>query len=250
MNVKRTFSNLGRLFRSGNARSLLPTSEGCKPVEIMRNFTVCVEGNIASGKTRLLEYFKQYSNIVEVCVEPTHRWQNVQGHNALAAMYEDPARWGPIMQSYVQLTMLQLHTKPQVTPVKIMERSLYSGRYCFIENLRRSGTMSSLDYVVLDEWFQWMVTSMNVKVDLIVYLRTQPEVLQKRILERCRPEEQTIPLQYLKDLHKLHEDWLVHQSIFKPPAPVLVLDANQSLMDMQKQYEEEKSTILFGLETS
>ncbi|KAH3770113.1 hypothetical protein DPMN_171394 [Dreissena polymorpha] len=48
-----------------------------------------------------------------------------------------------------------------------MERSLYSGRYCFIENLRRSGTMSSLDYVVLDEWFQWMVTSMNVKVDLI-----------------------------------------------------------------------------------
>ena len=27
---------------------------------------VCVEGNIASGKTRLLEYFKKFSGIVQV----------------------------------------------------------------------------------------------------------------------------------------------------------------------------------------
>ncbi|WAR12081.1 hypothetical protein MAR_026261 [Mya arenaria] len=42
--------------------------------EVMKhNFTVCVEGNIASGKTRLLEYFRKFSGIVEKYLEDLHQ---------------------------------------------------------------------------------------------------------------------------------------------------------------------------------
>ena len=36
-------------------------------------FQVCVEGNIGSGKTTFLEYFKKFSNIIEVKSSPNTR---------------------------------------------------------------------------------------------------------------------------------------------------------------------------------
>ncbi len=45
---------------------------------------------------------------------------------------------------------------------------------------------------MLSEWFNYLVTSGNVDfgVDLIVYLRTDPEVAFHRVLARCRSEEE------------------------------------------------------------
>ena len=86
-------------------------------------YTVIVEGNIGSGKTTFLQPFIQNSNI-EVCPEPVEKWRNLQGHNLLQKMYEDPSRWSMLLQTYIQLTMVQLHNQPCQKPVKIMERSL------------------------------------------------------------------------------------------------------------------------------
>ena len=74
--------------------------------------------------------------------------------------------------------------------------------------------MEESEYLVLSEWFNFLVSCplMNFKVDQIIYLRTDPEVVYERIKNRNRSEENTIPLQYLKELHKLHEEWLVHQT--------------------------------------
>ena len=47
-------------------------------------------------------------------MEPVEMWKCVQGHNTLDLMYKDAQRWSLTFQSYVQLTMLQNHTKKQV----------------------------------------------------------------------------------------------------------------------------------------
>ncbi|TRY59763.1 hypothetical protein DNTS_027172 [Danionella cerebrum] len=103
---------------------------------------ICLEGNIASGKTTCLEYFSKTSNI-EVLTEPVSKWRNINGHNPLGLMYQDPSRWGLTLQTYVQLTMLDQHVSPMArttlshhtTPVRLMERSIYSAKYIFVENL-------------------------------------------------------------------------------------------------------------------
>ena len=41
-------------------------------------YTVIIEGNIGSGKTTFLQPFMKHKNIVEVCQEPVHKWQNLQ----------------------------------------------------------------------------------------------------------------------------------------------------------------------------
>ena len=51
--------------------------------------------------------------------------------------------------------------------------------------------------------------------DLIVYLRTEPSVAFKRVRSRSRGEETKISLDYIKDLHNLHEEWLVHKTRFQ-----------------------------------
>nr|CAD7568877.1 unnamed protein product [Timema californicum] len=46
----------------------------------------------------------------------------------LGLMYEDPKRWSLTFQTYVQLTMLDLHTRHTAQPTKLMERSIFSAR--------------------------------------------------------------------------------------------------------------------------
>ncbi|XP_033626690.1 thymidine kinase 2, mitochondrial-like [Asterias rubens] len=200
--------------------------------------TIVIEGNIGSGKSTLLKYFGQKDDI-EVFPEPVHKWRDNKGQNMLDLLYQDPSRWSFAFQSYVQFTMLQVHqAQPRPTSrVKMMERSIHSGKYCFIENLYKSNKLQTPEYNVLSEWFDWLLTTKDLHVDHIVYLRSTPEQCQRRICERSRKEESGIPLEYLRELHEMHEDWLIRKTKFQLPAPVLVLDASKSLAEMEHQFK-------------
>jgi len=197
------------------------------PVPVRPKFgrLVCVEGNIASGKTSVLQYLSQWLDTVE---EPMEQWKDLGGNNAFQMMYEDPKRWGMMFQSYVQLTMLKAHlacTSSQQD--RVMERSIFSARYCFVENLHRRGLMHDVDFALLDEWFQWIITNCNVKPELFVYLKTSPEISFERVKKRSRKEESVVQLDYLVDLDKLHNEWL---SVGKDLSiPIEVIDANQPI---------------------
>ncbi|XP_014664194.1 PREDICTED: thymidine kinase 2, mitochondrial-like [Priapulus caudatus] len=214
-----------------------------QPVARTRTFKVFVEGNIASGKSTFLNYFN-HSPDIEIRTEPVEKWQNLHGHNLLKLAHEDPTRWSSSLQTYALLTRLQVYNEPHKRPITIMERSIFSSRYCIGENLYRSGKMPAVEYMVLDEWYQWVVANTEVHADLIVYLRTRPEVCLVRMHKRNRKEENNISLAYLNNLHELHENWLVHQRTVKPPAPVLVLDANSNMGDMEHVFEEHREKIM------
>ncbi|XP_042087683.1 thymidine kinase 2, mitochondrial isoform X4 [Ovis aries] len=174
---------------------------------------ICVEGNIASGKTTCLEFFSNSTDI-EVLTEPVPKWRNVRGHN------------------------------PLMLPVRLMERSIHSARYVFVENLYRSGKMPEVDYVVLLEWFDWIVSNIDVSIDLIVYLRTTPETCYRRLKMRCREEEKVIPLDYLGAIHHLYEEWLIKGSLFPVAAPVLVIEADHNMQKMLELFEKNRHRIL------
>lgn len=159
-------------------------------------------------------------------------------------MYEDPKKWSFTFQSYVQLTMLQNHLKQTNYPIKLIERSIYSARYCFVEKLAKDGLLPLPSAAVIDKWFQWILSQNYVHVDLVVYLRTSPEIVFERIMQRKRPEEKTVSLEHLKDLHQIHEDWLYHKTLFKCPAPTLVLNADLGRSVIETEYEKWEPQIL------
>lgn len=198
-------------------------------------------------KTTLLEYFKS-SKIVEAIKEPVEQWTNVQGHNALKLLYDDPERWSFSFNLYAQLTRVQMHTKPHTKPVKMLERSLYSTIYCFVENNYRSKTINGLEYSILNEWFNYLTQMPSTEVDLIVYLQADPQTCYNRIKKRSRKEEAGVPFALIEDLHNLHEEWLIKRTHGKVPAPVLVLDANNEYNKMTQLYEEKRCEILCGVQ--
>lgn len=206
-------------------------------------FTVLVEGNIGSGKTTFLEHFNKFQDIT-LFTEPVEEWRNLRGWNLLDLMYKEPLKWAMTFQAYVSMTMLDMHRRPTASPVKLMERSIFSARYCFVELMKRSGTLHPAQFAVLDEWFRFIQREIPIEADLIVYLKTTPSVVHDRIKKRARSEEQCVPLSYIEELHQLHEDWLVNRTFGECPAPVLMIDADLDLSQITEEYKKSEHQIL------
>lgn len=62
-------------------------------------------------------------------------------------------------------------------------------------------------------------------------------------MERARSEESCVPFEYLKDLHELHENWLI-KGAFPLPAPVHIVDANLDLDNIISEYIRSEDSIL------
>lgn len=232
--IDRSLANLMATAAS-SARQGRKYAEGTQP------FTVLIEGNIGSGKTTYLKYFEKFNDVC-LLTEPVEKWRNVNGVNLLELMYKDPKKWAMPFQSYVTLTMLQSHTAPTDKKLKIMERSIFSARYCFVENMRRNGSLEDGMYNTLTEWYKFIDESIHIQADLIIYLRTSPEVAHERIRQRARSEESCVPLKYLQELHELHEDWLIYHR--RPQAcKVIVLDADLNLENISSEYQRSESSI-------
>lgn len=61
---------------------------------------------------------------------------------------------------------------------------------------------------------------------------------------RGRPEERSVTLEYLKQLHDAHEKWLMTDDERFNNIPVVVLDADTNLEGMVKQYKKYEMVIL------
>lgn len=129
-------------------------------------FTVFLEGNIGAGKTTFLNHFKKNSD-VETFIEPIEKWSNVAGYNIFKLMYEESEKWAFPFQTYVTLTMLQTHTKHTNKRVKLMERSLYSAKYCFVEAMLNNNTLHKGMYNILQEWYTYIDNNIPIQADLI-----------------------------------------------------------------------------------
>merc|ERR1712212_354459 len=136
-----------------------------------RTFTISVEGNVGSGKSTVLNFFKQYPDI-SVYPEPVSTWTNLNGTNYLDLVYRNQTRWGMTFESLVMQTMLEIQlrdcrnyttlqdlatTKPNTPPVKMMERSLLATRHIFVRNL--NNTIAMEEFKVLEAWLyeDWLI---------------------------------------------------------------------------------------------
>ena len=152
---------------------------------------------------------------------------------------------------FILIFFLKLHTAKVSTPIKMIERSLWSARHVFGKNLMETGKMAQSEFQVLDSWFEFLKSSPNVNlgVDLVVYLRTSPEVAYERLRARSRSEEKVVSIDYLKELHDLHEKWLItnKDKCLYGGADVVVIDADQDLNEVPDLYAAHKDKILSTL---
>jgi len=194
-----------------------------------------VEGNIGAGKSTILAHIKETLSHIEVIFEPRQNWQESEhGQSLLGNFYQDPKRWAYTIETLTMICRVQDHIYHQQSsnPLRVLERSIYSGHYCFAYNDYSSGFLSDTEWHMYHDWFSFLIPARCLPPKGFIYLRVEPQVAYNRVKERNRSDESTIPLEYLKQIHDRHEDFLIKKQNLLPDlqnVPVLVLDANPSL---------------------
>ena len=205
---------------------------------------IAVEGDIGAGKTTLAQIIQEIMGTenVEILTEPVEEWQDVNGHDLLAAFYKDPEKYAYTFQSYAIVSRLRRQANPQTRPIRVIERSSCSD-HCFADNCHASGTMNDIEHAAYGKWWRFLNDYVDAKPDVFLYLRTPAKVCHQRTIERGRKAESGVPLEYLEKLEKRHEDWLMTDdgldSHFKIPVYVFdgVLDfkADPTVKDQVKE---------------
>lgn len=187
---------------------------------------ICIEGNIASGKsTTVCELKKYYKNNrrVKFLLEPLSIWEGIRdkkGNNMISKFYGDIPKYAFSFQmmAYIsRLNILREALKDDDVEIIITERSLFTDKNVFAQMLFDDGMMEDVEYEIYMKWFDTFIS--DLPTAHIYYIRTDPSVALDRLKKRNR-EGENVSLEYLKRVHKYHDEWLMDKSY------ATVLDGN------------------------
>ena len=179
-----------------------------------------IEGNVGTGKSTFLQKLKDLG--LDVIFEPVDIWTSIRNDNGktlLEEFYNDQKRYAYTFQSIAFRTRVQNIENSKVNTV--IERSIFTDRNVFAKTCYENGMMNEIEWNDYTSWFDWLATSFNINPKGYIYLRASPDISYDRIQKRSRSGEETIPFDYLNELHNKHENWLLDEP------NVLILDVNE-----------------------
>ena len=214
---------------------------------------ISFDGNIGSGKSSVVRYFEKnfakFCNLktyhYNICFlqEPVSIWESIKdedGKNAIEKFYEDNERYSFAFQMMAYISRLSLFKEALSKDYDIIftERSMYTDKNVFAKMLYDSKKMDTIEYQIYLKWFdEFAETIKDLKT---IYIRTNPEICDKRVKLRSRLGE-NIPLQYLKDCHRYHDCWLNNMERIEL-GNILIIDGNEETNTSQfidnKYYDE------------
>ncbi len=210
---------------------------------ILRAKMYILEGNIGAGKSTFLKLIEANHSDISVVQEPKENWVTpTEGTSLFERFYHEPTRWAYTIETLIMTCRVREHLQAQrvSNPNRLMERSVYSGHYCFAKNGLESGYFTNLEWYAYSKLLEFMVKE-QCRLPLgFIYLRTTPETCFQRIKIRNRNGEQDISIDYLTKIHNLHEKFLVnHAEVFEElkKVPVLVLDGNANFLQDTNYFE-------------
>ena len=177
---------------------------------------IVVAVNIGSGKTTLTQLLAKHYGW-----EP--RFEAVTQNPYLEDYYGNIQRWAFNLEVYFLKErfkdVLAIDQSPR--PI-IQDRSIYEGVHVFAANNKRMGQLSDRDYETYMELFQQMMSVVRPP-ELMIYLRASVPHLVGNIQKRGREYEQSIQLEYLRNLNERYDDFIFN----KYPGKVMTIEKDE-----------------------
>ena len=215
---------------------------------------VSIDGNIGSGKSTLLAKLKEHydgNSHVLFLKEPVDDWEKIQDENGVTMLekfYEDQEKYSFSFQmmAYVSRLKVLRDTKKKIIGeylknfdgkpyIIISERSLYTDKMVFAKMLYDSKKIEEVNYKIYLSWFDTFAE--EFPVHKTVYIKTSPERCHLRILKRSREGESNIPLKYLDNCSKYHDNMLDTTSVDCVCKDQLILDGNIDIYENVNQVD-------------
>ncbi|MEL7587315.1 MAG: deoxynucleoside kinase [Prolixibacteraceae bacterium] len=162
---------------------------------------IAVAGNIGAGKTTLTELLSKHYRW-------TANYESTEDNPYLNDFYEDMQRWSFNLQIYfLNSRFSQLLSILHSGATVIQDRTIYEDAEIFAPNLHAMGLMSTRDFLNYKSLFDLMSKLIKAP-DLLIYLRAGVPTLVNQIQQRGREYENSIRLDYLKQLNERYEAWI------------------------------------------
>ena len=193
---------------------------------------IAIEGNIGSGKSTLVSNMEDaYKNDGDYYFlqEPVNIWNTIKDENGITILerfYSETEKFAfqfQMMAYISRLSLLRDALKNKKIKYIITERSIYTDANVFAKMLYDDKKISLIEYTIYKKWFDEFVS--EVPVTKVIYVKTEPEIAHERVIIRNRTGEH-IPIEYLKQCHKYHEDWLTTENYDQ-----LTLDGNVNIYE-------------------
>ncbi|MCZ7551201.1 MAG: deoxynucleoside kinase [Anaerolineales bacterium] len=160
-----------------------------------------VAGNIGAGKTSLTERLGERLG-----------WQtafeSVADNPYLPDFYADMRSWSFHLQIFfLGHRAEQYRALAKLPQSAILDRSIYEDAHIFARALHHLGNLNERDYLAYRKLFDLVVAGLPAP-DLLVYLKAPVRVIYQRILQRARPIESSITMEYLSLLERFYFDWM------------------------------------------
>jgi deoxyadenosine/deoxycytidine kinase len=179
---------------------------------------IAVAGNIGCGKSSLVDFFcHQYG--IQPFFEPNAT------NPYLADFYGDMKRWAFHSQIYFLTHKFRIHQELERQRRKatvVQDRTIFEDAEVFATYLYRRHFIKKRDWDVYQDLYNTILGAL-APPDLMVYLKASVRTIRKRIKLRGRPEEQAIPVTYLRSLNKLYEAWFAGYR----RSPTIVIETDQ-----------------------
>lgn len=178
----------------------------------MYKMILSIEGNIGSGKSTFMTKLKEeLQGREDVCFldEPIEKWSTFKDEEGgiLEHYYKDQITWAFSFQMLAYISRLSILKKALMNKQYkyiITERSLFTDKWVFCKMLYNQKLIHPIQYQIYQAWFDEFRIEEEHQ---FVYIRASPEIAYERLNKRGRKGE-NIPLDYIKDCHRYHEEWL------------------------------------------
>jgi len=191
---------------------------------------IALAGNIGSGKTTLTELLSKHYLWVA-------HYEDVVENPYLNDFYQDMQRWSFNLQIYfLNNRFRQIVDIRSSEKTVIQDRTIYEDAEIFAPNLHAMGLMSTRDFNNYHSLFQ-MMTKFVQAPDLLIFLRASVPTLVNQIQKRGRDYENSIRIDYLKELNERYEAWVNRYKAGK----LLIIDVDR--IDFQNN-PEDLSTVI------
>ena len=180
-----------------------------------------IDGNIGCGKTSVLNYLHKYKNI-QIDLEPIEKWKSF-----LDNIYLSKTGYFNF-QIKVWLDRAWIQEKDNKSII-FMERSPFFIRNTFNKNDFINNNINEDEYNVINEMYN--KTDNIWKSNLYIYLRSSPKKCLERIQYRGRNNEMDISLDYIINIHNLHEE--TYKIALDKKLDIIVIDVdNKSINEI------------------
>jgi deoxyadenosine/deoxycytidine kinase len=173
-----------------------------------------IDGNIGCGKTSVLNYLHKYKNI-QIDLEPVEKWKTF-----LDNIYLSKTGYFNF-QIKVWLDRAWIQEKDSKSII-LMERSPFFIRNTFNKNDYNNNNINEDEFNVINEMYN--KTDNIWKSNLYIYLRSSPKKCLERIQYRGRNNEMDISLDYIINIHNLHEE--TYKIALDKKLNIIVIDIN------------------------